>query len=250
MAVDATEALWSEAAPDERGLVTAVVQHAVTGQVLMVGMMSKDALAATLATGRVTFWSRSRQVLWEKGETSGHTLALRSIRIDCDGDALLVTAEPAGPTCHTGKPSCFFRASTPDGLAADEGPPAEGPDAVLARLFAVVLARKAGRGATQAEGRSYVRELLASGTTKVEAKLREEADELARALASESRERVAAEAADLVFHTLVGLVARDVDLTEVAAVLAGRHGTSGLDEKAARPAPGPTLRPPRGSSDG
>jgi len=234
---DAADTLWREAAPDERGLVTAVVQHVATGQVLMVGMMNEDALAATLASGRVTFWSRSRSRLWEKGETSGHTLALRGIRIDCDGDALLVTAEPAGPTCHTGKPSCFFRALAEDGLAADEGPVADGPDAVLARLFAVVLARKAGLGATQAEGKSYVRELLAAGTTKVEAKLREEADELARALASESRERVAAEAADLLFHTLVALVARDVDLREVTAVLAGRHGTSGLDEKARRKAP-------------
>jgi phosphoribosyl-ATP pyrophosphohydrolase/phosphoribosyl-AMP cyclohydrolase len=237
MAGDAKDALWAAAAPDERGLVTAVVQHAATGQVLMVGMMNEDALAATLVTGRVTFWSRSRGTLWEKGETSGHTLALRDIRIDCDGDALLVTAEPAGPTCHTGKPSCFFRALEADVLATDEGPTPDGPDAVLARLFAVVLARKAGVGATQAAGRSYVRELLAAGTTKVEAKLREEADELARALASESRERVAAEAADLVFHALVALVARDVDLRDVTAVLAGRHGTSGLDEKARRPGP-------------
>jgi phosphoribosyl-ATP pyrophosphohydrolase/phosphoribosyl-AMP cyclohydrolase len=237
---DPTEALWREAAPDERGLVTAVVQDAATGRVLMVGMMNRDALAATLATGRVTFWSRSRGKLWEKGETSGHTLALRGIRIDCDGDALLVTAEPAGPTCHTGKPSCFFRALGEAGLAADEGPTVA-PDAVLARLFAVVLARKGGHGATQAEGRSYVRELLASGTAKVESKLREEADELARALASETKARVAAEAADLLFHTLVALVARDVELREVTAVLAGRHGTSGLDEKAARK--GPTSGP-------
>ncbi len=228
------DALWSEATPDERGLVTAVVQHADTGQVLMVGMMSREALERTLATGKVTFWSRSRQTLWEKGETSGHTLALASIRIDCDGDALLVTAVPAGPTCHTGKASCFFRAHEGDALATDDGPPVDAPDAVLAKLFAVVLARKAGHGATQAQGRSYVRELLAGGTAKVEAKLREEADELARALASESDARVAAEAADLVFHALVALAARDVDLRAVTAVLASRLGTSGVDEKARR----------------
>jgi phosphoribosyl-ATP pyrophosphohydrolase/phosphoribosyl-AMP cyclohydrolase len=226
------DALWSEATPDERGLVTAVVQHADTGQVLMVGMMSREALERTLETGRVTFWSRSRQTLWEKGETSGNTLALRSLRIDCDGDALLVAAVPAGPTCHTGATSCFFRAHTGDALATDDGPLA--PDAVLAKLFALVLARKAGHGATQAQGRSYVRELLAGGTAKVEAKLREEADELARAIASESDARVAAEAADLVFHALVALAARDVDLREVTTVLAGRLGTSGVDEKARR----------------
>jgi phosphoribosyl-ATP pyrophosphohydrolase/phosphoribosyl-AMP cyclohydrolase len=182
----------------------------------------------------VTFWSRSRQRLWEKGETSGHTLRLRDLRIDCDGDALLVTAEPAGPTCHTGRPSCFFRAARGDALAADDGPPTDAPDAVLAKLFAVVLARKAGHGTTQAQGRSYVRELLAHGTVAVEAKLREEADELARAVASESSARVVAEAADLVFHALVALAARDVELRDVTAVLAGRLGTSGIDEKARR----------------
>lgn len=228
---DPVDTLWSAAVPDERGLVTAVVQHATTGAVLMVAMMNRDALAATLASGRVTFWSRSRRALWEKGETSGHTLALREIRIDCDGDALLVTAEPAGPTCHTGHGTCFFRRSQADGLVEDED---QGPDAVLARLFAVVLARKAGHGTTQAQGRSYVRELLAGGTAKIEAKLREEADELARALAQESPARVAAEAADVLFHALVGLAARDVDLREVTAVLASRLGTSGLDEKAGR----------------
>jgi len=230
---DRVEALWSAATPDERGLVTAVVQHAATGRVLMVGMMNREALALTLERGLVTFWSRSRQTLWQKGETSGHTLALREIRIDCDGDALLVQAEPAGPTCHTGHSSCFFRPVGADALAEDDGPVAP-TDAVLAGVFEVVLARKAGLGMTQAQGKSYVRDLLAAGTTKIEAKLREEADELARALASESPARVAAEAADLVFHALVALAARDVDLRDVAAVLAGRFGTSGLDEKARR----------------
>jgi phosphoribosyl-ATP pyrophosphohydrolase/phosphoribosyl-AMP cyclohydrolase len=199
----------------------------------MVGAMNEAALAATLERGLVTFFSRSRQTLWQKGETSGHTLALRGIRIDCDGDALLVSAEPAGPTCHTGKPSCFFRAATDGELVEDDGPP-EPADAVLARVFATVLARKAGRGATQAEGRSYVRELLAAGTATIEGKLREEADELARAIASESPARVAAEAADLLFHAFVALAARDVSLADVRDVLAARHGTSGIDEKAGR----------------
>lgn len=227
------DALWSAATPDDRGLVTAVVQHVGTGRVLMVGMMNRDALALTLERGLVTFWSRSRQTLWQKGETSGHTLALREIRIDCDGDALLVQAEPAGPTCHTGRSSCFYRPATDTGLGDDDGP-SESADAVIARVFDVVLARKAGLGITQAQGKSYVRDLLAAGTAKIEAKLREEADELARALASEGSDRVAAEAADLLFHALVALAARDVDLRAVTAVLAARFGTSGIDEKQRR----------------
>ena len=108
---------WSELAPDAAGLVTAVVQHADTGQVLMVGHMNQDALVATRATGRVTFWSRSRQSLWEKGETSGNTLELTALRVDCDGDAILISARPAGPTCHTGTTSCFFRAVPTDEAA-------------------------------------------------------------------------------------------------------------------------------------
>jgi phosphoribosyl-ATP pyrophosphohydrolase/phosphoribosyl-AMP cyclohydrolase len=227
------DALWAEAKPDAQGLVTAVVQHAETGAVLMVAAMSKDALALTLERGRATFWSRSRGALWEKGETSGNALHVVEVRIDCDGDAILVRARPSGPTCHTGAPSCFFR--TRDGAAwRGSEPPAGAEPHVLARLFATVLDRKAGRGATQAEGKSYTRTLLAGGPAAIGAKIREEADELARALEAEGDERVAAEAADLVFHALVGLAARDVGLDAVLAVLAGRHGTSGIDEKARR----------------
>ncbi len=107
MSVDA-RAIWSSLQPDERGLVVTVVQHAHTGRVLMVGYMNADALAATSASGHVTFFSRSRQTLWEKGESSGNTLQLVEIRCDCDRDALLVLAVPRGPTCHTGTSSCFF----------------------------------------------------------------------------------------------------------------------------------------------
>jgi phosphoribosyl-ATP pyrophosphohydrolase/phosphoribosyl-AMP cyclohydrolase len=225
------DALWAAAKPDERGLVTAVVQHAVDLRVLMVGAMNRDALARTIESGLVTFWSRSRQTLWTKGETSGNTLQLVSLRIDCDGDAVLALATPAGPTCHTGASSCFFRAA-PD-LAVDDGPLAV-VDARLARVFETVLDRKAGRGMTAAGQRSYVRELLAAGPAKIGAKLREEADELARAIADEPDDRAVAEAADLVFHAMVALAARDLHLADVAAVLDGRHGTSGVDEKARR----------------
>lgn len=223
-------ALWARLRPDAQGLVTAVVQHDRTEQVLMVGHMSEAALAATLAHERVTFWSRSRQELWEKGATSGNTLRLCALRVDCDGDALLVRALPAGPTCHTGATSCFFRQV--DGTE-DDGPP-PGPDATLARVFAVILERQAGRGMTHAGGSSYVRRLLEKGAPTINAKITEEAAELGQAIADESDERVAAEAADLVFHAMVGLAHRGLHLHDVARVLAARFGRSGIDEKAGR----------------
>lgn len=229
-------ALWAQLRPDAQGLVTAVVQHEHTEQLLMVGYMSAEALAATLAHGRVTFWSRSRGELWEKGATSGHTLALRGLRVDCDGDAVLVRALPVGPTCHTGTTSCFFRrveghdATT---LPADDGP-RPGADPTLERVFATILERRAGRGMTNAEGGSYVRRLLDAGAPKITAKIAEEAAELCRAIEGESDERVAAEAADLVFHAMVGLAHRGLHLHDVARVLAGRLGRSGIDEKAGR----------------
>lgn len=218
-------ALWSTLTPGPDGLVAAVVQHADSGEVLMLGYMNAEALARTLTGGRVTFWSRSRQQLWEKGETSGHILELRGLHVDCDADALLVQAVPRGPTCHTGAPSCFFR-------PVGDAPAA--PRTVLEQVEAVIAERKAGRGATNRDGKSYVRELLAAGAPKIAAKLAEEAGELAEALAGTDRDHVAREAADLVFHALVGLVHADVALADVAAVLARRMGRSGLDEKAAR----------------
>ena len=229
-------ALWAQLRPDAQALVTAVVQHERTGQVLMVGHMSAEALAATLTRGRVTFWSRSRQELWEKGATSGNTLQLRALRVDCDGDALLVTALPVGPTCHTGATSCFFRRVEGDdaaALPADDGP-LPGPDPTLEQVFAVILERRAGRGMTNAEGGSYVQRLLDRGAAKINEKITEEAAELARAIADESDERVAAEAADLVFHAMVGLAHRGLHLHDMARVLAGRLGRSGIDEKAGR----------------
>ncbi|MCX4240660.1 bifunctional phosphoribosyl-AMP cyclohydrolase/phosphoribosyl-ATP diphosphatase HisIE [Paraliomyxa miuraensis] len=228
-------ALWARLRPDAQGLVTAVVQHDQTGQVLMVGHMSEQALAATLARGRVTFWSRSRRELWEKGAQSGNTLHLCAVRVDCDGDALLVRALPAGPTCHTGATSCFFRRV--EGRDAD-GPtddgPAPGPDPTLERVFEVILERQAGRGMTNPEGGSYVRRLLDRGAPKINAKIAEEAAELAQAIEAESDERVASEAADLVFHAMVGLAHRGLHLRDVLHVLADRFGRSGIDEKAER----------------
>ena len=228
MSFDA-DAVWSSLEPDERGLVVAVVQHAHSGQVLMVGYMNRDSLAATAERGRVTFFSRSRQSLWEKGETSGNVLELVELRTDCDRDALLVQAVPKGPTCHTGTPSCFFAPLIPE--ADDDRGPAGN---MLTRVFDAILDRKAGRGTTNADGKSYVRSLLDKGVDKIAAKITEEAGELIEALRNESADRVASESADLVFHAMVGLASRDVAWSDVAREFARRFGVSGIDEKAAR----------------
>ncbi len=229
MSFDA-DAVWSSLKSDDRGLVVAVVQHAHSGQVLMVGYMNRDALAATANSGHVTFFSRSRQALWEKGETSGNTLDLVELRTDCDRDALLVQALPHGPTCHTGTTSCFFAPLLPK-AEGDDGPHGN----MLERVFSTILDRKAGRGSTNREGKSYVRSLLDKGVEKIASKITEEAGELIEALRDESPERVASETADLVFHAMVGLASRDVRWSSVAAEFAKRFGVSGIDEKAARP---------------
>jgi phosphoribosyl-ATP pyrophosphohydrolase/phosphoribosyl-AMP cyclohydrolase len=201
----------------ERKLTAAVVQHALTGRVLMLGYMDDEALARTRATGEVHFWSRSRGRLWKKGETSGNVLRLVDLKADCDADAWLVRALPAGPTCHTGSQSCFGT----DGL---EPPPTE-----LEALYQTIVQRMNAPTGT----RSYVKQLLEQ-PGKVGQKIGEEANELAAELPAGAKERVIAEAADLLFHALVGLAAREVTLEDVARELHRRAGTSGLDEKAAR----------------
>jgi phosphoribosyl-ATP pyrophosphohydrolase/phosphoribosyl-AMP cyclohydrolase len=207
---------------DEHGLAPAVVADATTGAVLMVAWMNAEALAATLATGQAHFYSRSRARLWRKGETSGHTLAVRSTRLDCDGDTIMLTVDPAGPACHTGKTSCFFRAF-PDG-AEDDGPRGA-PAAVLDRVARVI--------ASTAE-KSYTRALLDAGMARILAKIAEEHGELAAELPAGPPEAVVHETADLLFHVLVGLEARGVPAAAVWAELERRFGTSGHDEKRSR----------------
>lgn len=210
----------------ESGLLPAVVQDRLTGQVRMVGYMSRESLAATLRTGRATFFSRSRSELWEKGQSSGNTLRVVSLHADCDADTILVLAEPTGPTCHTGTPSCFFRRIGEDGALTDEASCAA---TFLEELEREIEARKQSVGT-----KSYTRHLLDGGAERIGAKIREEADELARALESESDERVASEAADVLYHAMVGLASRGVALRDVIARLAARAGTSGHEEKARR----------------
>lgn len=189
-------------------LTPTIVQDASTGQVLMLGYSNDESLALTRETGLVHFWSRSRDAIWMKGETSGNTLRVVSITPDCDGDALLVTAVPAGATCHTGATSCF----------ATEPP----PDAVLGRLAATI----ADRGRRRPEG-SYTASLLGGGVDRCGRKVLEEAGELAfaakdHAAGEAGDDRIAEEAADLVYHVLVLLEERGVPLESVARVLTAR----------------------------
>jgi phosphoribosyl-ATP pyrophosphohydrolase/phosphoribosyl-AMP cyclohydrolase len=211
---------------DDEGLIPALAVDDLTGQPRMLAWMNREALAQTLATGRATFWSRSRGELWEKGASSGNTLAVKSIWADCDGDTLLLLVDPSGPSCHTGRPTCFFqRVSGLDALADD--PEVASPE--LERLERTLLARTNDPGT-----RSYTRQLLDGGASAIGDKLREESGELAKAIAAESKERVASEAADVLYHLMVALRLRGVALRDVLGVLRERSGTSGLDEKAGR----------------
>lgn len=214
---------------DERGLICAVAQDARSGAVCMVAWMNAEALERTLTSATATFYSRSRQRLWTKGETSGNFLRVLSVHADCDCDTLLLRVEPAGPSCHTGAPTCFIRSVSPEGIRESEQPAATFLDTLQRELV--------DRQRSTAE-RSYTKSLLDKGVRAIGAKVHEEASELVTALESESAERVASEAADLVYHVMVGLRARDVPWSRVIEVLAARSGQSGHAEKASRTAPG------------
>ena len=193
------------------GLVPAIVQHAGSGQVLMLGYMDRAALAATLARARVVFFSRSKQRLWEKGETSGNFLQLVDIRGDCDADTLLVIALPAGPVCHTGSASCF----------GDEPLTAAAPLSFLLQLEQLI----AERIATAPEG-SYTARLYAQGVRRVAQKVGEEGVEVALAGAGESDQALLGECADLLYHLLVLLRSRNLPLAAVIEELRRRHAAA------------------------
>jgi phosphoribosyl-ATP pyrophosphohydrolase/phosphoribosyl-AMP cyclohydrolase len=191
------------------GLIPAIVQDADNGAVLMLGYMNREALAETLASKRVTFWSRSKRRLWTKGETSGNFLNLREAAVDCDGDALLILAEPEGPACHTGTRTCW----------GENAPRAAGePLAFLSRLERVIEQRIASRP----EG-SYTAKLLAEGTRRVAQKVGEEGLELALAAVAQSDEEVIGEAADLLYHAMLLLQVKELSLAKVVAELQLRH---------------------------
>jgi phosphoribosyl-AMP cyclohydrolase / phosphoribosyl-ATP pyrophosphohydrolase len=192
---------------DERGLVACVVQDWASGEVLTLAYMNREALERTRSTGELHLWSRSRGELWHKGATSGNTQAVRALRLDCDGDAVLALVEPAGPACHTGERTCFHR--------GELEPPA--PHEALPALERTIAARAAERP----EG-SYTTQLLAD-PPQVGAKVEEEAEEVARAAREESDERVAEEAADVLYHLAVLLRSRGLSLRAAEEVLGDRR---------------------------
>jgi phosphoribosyl-ATP pyrophosphohydrolase/phosphoribosyl-AMP cyclohydrolase len=198
----------SQVAYDERGLIPCVVQDWSTGEVLTVAYMNAEALRRTRETGEMHFFSRSRSELWHKGGTSGNTQAVRAIRYDCDGDALVALVEPTGPACHTGERSCFHR--------GELSPPA--PYASLPTLQRTVSER-----ATQRPEGSYTVTLL-DDRELAGAKVEEEAEEVARAVREESDQRVAEEAADLLYHLTVLIAGRGLTLADAGRVLDDRRG--------------------------
>lgn len=186
------------------GLVPAVIQDYTTQRVLMLGFMNEAALAQTQGSGRVTFFSRTRNRLWTKGEESGHFLNVKQMLLDCDRDTLLIKAEPTGPVCHTGADTCWSEKNHPEDF--------------LYYLEEIIALRK-----KSTEGQSYVRELFATGINKIAQKVGEEAVELVIEAKDANSERFLNEAADLLFHFLILLNAKGHNLHQVTDVLQSRH---------------------------
>lgn len=186
-------------------LIPAIIQHQDTGAVLMQGFMSQASLSATLASGKATFFSRSKQALWVKGETSGNFLNVSQVLSDCDQDSLLIACRPVGPSCHLGTESCF-----PEQKLSQQN--------FLSHLEQVIASKR-----HESPETSYTASLFAKGTTKMAQKVGEEGVEVALAAVAETKEDLLGECADLFYHTLVLLQDKDVELVEVMAVLQNRH---------------------------
>ena len=206
---------------DDRGLVASVAQNAKTGEVLMLAWMNREAVKQTVQSGWAHFWSRSRRSLWRKGETSGNGLRVEGIRVDCDADALLLQVSPQGPACHTGANGCFYRKTTEDGTLAPVGESASSGLRILNELQQVIRSRR-----TASQDASYTSRLLSGGIERIAKKVGEEAFETALAAASQSDDRLAEEAADLLYHLLVLLEARDLSLQDACNVLAERRSNT------------------------
>ena len=200
---------------DERGLIPAIVQNAKTLEVLTLAYMNQDSLARTIETGQTWFWSRSRNELWHKGETSGNTQQVVSLALDCDRDAIVVLVDPAGPACHTGATSCF-------GVAADSIDLGH----VLDGLYQLIESRERERPSG-----SYTTYLFNEGIDKILKKVGEESAETIIAAKNEERERLTSEVSDLLYHLVVLLVARGVSLEQIAKELEQRRSGGGNSER-------------------
>ncbi len=228
--MDSPENLIDQVRWDEAGLVPTIVQRNDDGRVLMLAYMNRESLGLTLQSGYTHFWSRSRKSLWKKGETSGHLQAVRDIRLDCDGDTVLVRVDQKGPACHTNAPTCFYRLSDGEGVLTEQ-PETASLDGVLTQVAAVIAQR---REAADPKA-SYVASLFHKGQDAILKKVAEEAGEVLLAAKDRDPQKLTAEVADLLFHTLVAMAEGGVSTDDVAAELARRFGMSGLAEKAARP---------------
>ncbi len=209
-------------------LIPAVVQDAISNEVLMLAYMNKEALDLSMQSGYAHYFSRSRQRIWKKGESSGHTQKIVDILLDCDSDTLLLKVEQKGVACHTGRRSCFFNSLTQDKIILDKEVDAEAIYGVVDTLYHTILERK-----TSSDAKSWTKKLL-DNPALLEEKIKEEADELVKAIKEESDEQVIYEAADLLYHALVGLGLREVSPDRVKQELKRRFGVSGIEEKESR----------------
>jgi len=210
-------------------LIPAIAQDFETNDVLMLAYMNEEAYNLTLSTGYAHYFSRSKQRIWKKGETSGHTQKIKDILLDCDADTLILQIEQKGVACHTGRKSCFFTSVTQEKVIAEKEVDTDAIYGVIDTLYHTILERKSDKAE-----KSWTRKLLDDKELLL-SKIREEADELCVAIDKESDEQVIYEAADLLYHALVGLGLRDISPDRVKQELARRFGRSGIEEKAQRP---------------
>ena len=223
---------------DDKGLLVAIAQDVDTGAILMQGFADRTAVRTTITAKKATFFSRSRQAQWTKGETSGNFISVKSIHLDCDKDSLIYMGVPDGPTCHTGAHTCYFsRVDGEAGAAEVEDGGRFGQEEALSTLYELEETIKKRREEVVDDGTkpSWTRRLLDNPELLCE-KVREEAGELCETLEKdEGKERAASEMADVLYHSMVLLNLQGVRLEDAIAVLRGRFGTSGVDEKASRP---------------
>ena len=211
-------------------LIPAIVQENSSGEILMLAYMDKEAYELTLSTGYAHYFSRSRQRIWKKGESSGHTQEIVEMLLDCDGDTLLLKVNQTGVACHTGRKSCFFTSITQDKIIMDKEVDTDAVYGAVDTLYHTILERK-----SSGDEKSWTKRLLDNQELLL-SKIREEADELCVAIKEESDAQVIYEAADLLYHALVGLGSRDITPDRIRQEIARRFGQSGIEEKASRKA--------------
>ncbi len=210
-------------------LIPAIAQEASTGEILMLAYMNEEAYNLTLGTGYAHYYSRSRQRLWKKGESSNHTQEIIDVLLDCDADTIVLKIKQNGIACHTGRKSCFFTSVTQDKIILEKEVDTTATYGIVDTLYHTILERK---HATESE-KSWTKKLLDDKALLL-SKIKEEAEELATAIDEESDGQVIYEAADLLYHTLVGLASRDITPDRIKQELASRFGTSGITEKESR----------------